>query len=77
MQGRIKKMTSRGFGFIDTAEEIDFFFHYKDYDGDWKMLLTKYAIGTIITVSFEVDTESDKGPKARDVKVISSLPPVI
>lgn len=73
LEGRIKKMTSRGFGFIETAEEIDFFMHYQDYNGDWKSLLSKYVTGEIITVSFEVDTDGTKGPKAKNIKLISSL----
>lgn len=73
LEGRIKKMTSRGFGFIETADEIDFFFHYHDYAGDWKSLLSIYVTGVVITVSFEVDTDGNKGPKAKNVKYISSL----
>ena len=77
MIGRIKKMTSRGFGFIETDEEIDFFFHYKDYKGDWKELLSKYVTAHILTVSFEVDAESQKGPKAQEIRLISALMPPV
>lgn len=77
-QGRVKKMTSRGFGFIETDNEVDFFFHYSDYDGNWKELLAKYVAGGIIAVNFEQDLYNTKAPKAIKVVVIDCLwrPPV-
>lgn len=77
MTGRIKKMSSRGFGFIETEEDIDFFFHYKDYDGDWKELLSKYVTGHVLQVSFNVDKNSGKGPKAQEIVIISALMPSV
>lgn len=76
MTGTIKKMTSRGFGFIETASEIDYFFHYTDYDGDWKALLGKFAKGVLIYVTFEIDQENHQGPRATRVVVteVSSGP---
>lgn len=74
LEGRVKKLASRGFGFIETKDEIDFFFHYTDFQGLWKELLSNYVTGNIITVSFDVDTENGKsGPKAKNVKIISNL----
>lgn len=72
MQGRIKSLTSRGFGFIEVGD-IDFFVHYKDYNGNWKQLLARYVANEIITVSFEVDTQNTQGPKAKEVNFVSSL----
>lgn len=72
-QGRIKKMTSKGYGFIETKEEIDFFFRYTDYDGDWRRLLSRFVAYEIVIVSFEVDTDNTRGPKAKNVKLVDGL----
>lgn len=71
-QGRMKKLASRGFGFIEVGD-IDFFFHYTDFRGDWKHLLSKYVANEILTASFDVDTDSTKGPKAKNVILLSGL----
>jgi cold shock CspA family protein len=72
LQGRMKKLASRGFGFIEL-DDIDYFFHYTDYKGNWKELLCRFVANEILTASFEVDTDSTKGPKAKNVVVISGL----
>lgn len=66
MQGVIKKLDDRGFGFITVEGMKDIFFHANDcpeenfkdmQEGD--------------TVSFET-AESDKGPKAINVTLVSA-----
>ncbi len=32
-EGRIKKLTARGFGFIDTGDDRDLFFHMSNVEG--------------------------------------------
>lgn len=72
-QGRVKEMKSRGYGFIETPEEIDFFMHYKDYVGNWKQLLARFVAGDIITVSFDIATNNPQGPRAVNIKLVSCL----
>ena len=64
--GKVKKLTSNGFGFIES-EHIDFFFHHTDYQGDWKALLSKYVRKEPIHVKFDIDVTCDTGPKAINV----------
>ncbi len=61
MEGTIKTLTERGFGFIEREGEEDLFFHSNDLvDVNFDDL----KVGD--KVSFEV-ASSDKGPKAADV----------
>lgn len=66
MQGRIKKLVlDRGFGFIQYEGGGDVFFHRSgvlDVDFD--------ALSEGQDVTFEIE-ESGKGPRARDVRVVS------
>jgi cold shock CspA family protein len=68
--GRVKIVTSRGFGFIETRIQIDFFFHYTQWDGNWKDLLLRYVNGEKIYVEFENNRESKSGPQALRVREI-------
>ena len=63
MQGTIKKLTDKNFGFISQeGEEKDLFFHANELDGvDFSELREGDA------VTFEV-TDSPKGPAAVQVK---------
>ena len=63
MQGTIKKLTDKNFGFIgQDGEEKDLFFHANELDGvDFSELREGDA------VTFEV-TDSPKGPAAVQVK---------
>ncbi len=61
MEGTIKTLTERGFGFIEREGEEDIFFHSNDLvDLEYDDL----KVGD--KVSFEVSS-SDKGPKATNV----------
>ena len=73
MNGKIKAVTSKGYGFIQGEKHIDFFFHRTAYDGDWKRLLSKYINlkeGESINVEFINDTTATEGPRAIGVKII-------
>lgn len=62
MEGTIKTLTEKGFGFISReGEEKDIFFHSKALVG---VAFADLKVGD--TVSFEV-TQSDKGPAATNV----------
>lgn len=70
--GCIKTVKSSGFGFIETADGVDFYFHFSDYKGDWKELLAKWVMrnDTKIEVKFDVDIEHKKAPKAIKVELV-------
>ena len=51
-EGTIKRLTDKGFGFIDTGEGKDLFFHMS---------------ALVEKVSFDV-SEGPKGPRAENVK---------
>jgi len=62
MQGTIKTLTDRGFGFISREGEAkDLFFHSKDLQG-----VTFDELKQGDTVTFEI-TEGQKGPAAVNV----------
>ncbi|MSR70828.1 cold shock domain-containing protein [Candidatus Kaiserbacteria bacterium] len=62
MQGTIKTLTDRGFGFISREGEAkDLFFHSKDLQG-----VTFDGLKQGDTVTFEI-TEGQKGPAAVNV----------
>ncbi len=61
MQGKIKTLTQRGFGFIEREDEKDLFFHSNDLVG---VEFDDLEVGDEVT--FQV-SESDKGPKAVEV----------
>lgn len=69
MIGQIKSVKSRGFGWISTQIGIDFFFHQSAFKGDFKLLLRDYALGIKPKVLFEMDKDSDRGPRALDVTI--------
>jgi len=62
MNGTIKTLTDRGFGFISREGEVkDLFFHSKDLSG---VTYDELKVGDM--VSFEV-VEGEKGPAAVNV----------
>lgn len=69
MEGRVKSANSRGFGFIETLEQIDFFLHYTQFQGDWKELLTHCVSGRMVIVEFDNNPDSTRGPQALNVKI--------
>jgi CspA family cold shock protein len=65
-QGKIKRLTDRGFGFIETADKKDMFFHMSTLlNAQWDDLREGQ------TVEFEVG-EGPKGPRAEQVKVLDN-----
>ena len=63
-EGTIKRLTDKGFGFIDTGGEKDLFFHSSGLDG---VSFDELQEGQ--RVSF-TEGMGEKGPRAENVKVI-------
>lgn len=72
MTGKIKNVNSAGYGFIETPDKIDFFFHFTEYQGDWKQLLKMKVSNEKMLVEFENDPEAPQGPRALRVKLINT-----
>jgi CspA family cold shock protein len=63
-EGRIKKLTEKGFGFIDTGDGNDLFFHMSNVEG------TNYeSLREGQRVSYTAG-RGPKGPRAENVRVI-------
>lgn len=63
-EGTIKKLTEKGFGFIDTGSGGDMFFHMSNLEGiSFEELKEGQA------VSFN-EGQGPKGPRAENVRVI-------
>ena len=61
-EGTIKRLTDRGFGFIETGDNKDMFFHMSNLEGvQWDDLREGQK------VNFEVG-EGPKGPRAERVR---------
>jgi cold shock CspA family protein len=69
IEGRVKFANSRGFGFIETNKNIDFYFHHTQYKDDWKRLLVMLLKQEQILVEFEMDESATDGPRAKNVKL--------
>ena len=63
-EGTIKKLTDKGFGFIDTGSEKDLFFHLSNLDGVQYEELQEGQ-----RVSF-TEGRGPKGPRAENVRPI-------
>ena len=63
-EGTIKRLTDRGFGFIETADGTDMFFHMSNVEGT---VFEQLQEGN--EVSFEIG-QGPKGPRAEQVRVI-------
>lgn len=74
MEGRVKRVLSKGFGFIETDSGIDFFFHHTAVvDCDFRQLLLKQVNSEIVIVEFDNDPSAKDAPRAINVKVKQSL----
>ena len=61
-EGTIKRLTDRGFGFIETGDKKDLFFHMTNLEGvQWDDLREG------LKVSYEVG-DGPKGPRAERVR---------
>tara|TARA_Y100001934_G_C11780779_1_gene508110 strand:- start:89 stop:286 length:198 start_codon:yes stop_codon:yes gene_type:complete len=63
-EGTIKRLTDKGFGFIDTGTGRDVFFHMSNLEG-----VTYDELQEGQRVSY-TDGEGPKGPRAENVTVI-------
>ena len=63
-EGRIRKLTSKGFGFIETGEDQDLFFHMSNVEGTTFEQLQEGQ-----RVSFHAG-DGPKGPRAENVQLI-------
>ena len=63
-EGTIKRLTDKGFGFIDTGGEKDLFFHSSGLEG---VSFDELKEGQ--RVSF-TEGRGEKGPRAENVKLI-------
>lgn len=72
MDGRVKYCCSNGYGFIETAQRIDYYFHHSQFNGNWKHLLRRYVSDEMLIVEFENDPEGTDGPRAKNVKLKDS-----
>jgi|TARA_B110000037_G_C16850531_1_gene395689 CspA family cold shock protein len=63
-EGTIKRVTDRGFGFIDTGDKKDMFFHMSNVEGaQWDELREGQK------VTYEIG-EGPKGPRAEKVRPV-------
>jgi CspA family cold shock protein len=63
-EGKIKRLTDRGFGFIETGSDSDIFFHMSAVEGTSFDTLQEGQ-----RVSYNVG-QGPKGPRAENVKLI-------
>jgi CspA family cold shock protein len=63
-EGDIKRLTDKGFGFINTGSEKDLFFHSSDLEG-----VSYDELQEGRRVSF-TEGRGPKGPRAENVKLI-------
>ncbi len=63
-EGTIKKLTQKGFGFIDTESGEDLFFHSTNLDG-----VTFEQLQEGQRVSY-TEGRGEKGPRAENVKLV-------
>jgi CspA family cold shock protein len=63
-EGKIKKLTNKGFGFIDTGDGTDLFFHMSNLDGARFEELREGQ-----RVSYDAG-RGPKGPRAENVRVL-------
>jgi CspA family cold shock protein len=63
-EGTIKRLTDKGFGFIDTGSDSDMFFHMSAVEGTTYEQLQEGQ-----RVSFTAG-QGPKGPRAENVRVI-------
>ena len=63
-EGTIKRLTDKGFGFIDTGSDKDMFFHSSNVEGE-----NYYQLQEGQRVSY-TEERGPKGPRAENVKPV-------
>ena len=63
-EGTIKRLTDKGFGFIDTGSDKDMFFHSSDLEG-----VSYEELHEGQRVSYN-EGRGPKGPRAENVKLV-------
>jgi CspA family cold shock protein len=63
-EGTIKRLTDKGFGFIDTGTDQDMFFHQSSLDG---VSYQELREGQRVTYT---EGQGPKGPRAENVKLV-------
>ena len=63
-EGTIKRLTQKGFGFIDTGADKDLFFHHSSLEG-----VSYEELQEGQRVSF-TEGRGEKGPRAENVQII-------
>lgn len=67
MEGRVRKITDKGFGFIKGENGEDIFFHRDDFNGHWADLHDDFNNDMTIRVQFE-SKSTPKGLRASNVR---------
>jgi len=67
MRGIFKKVTDKGFGFIEGEDGTDYFVHKSSFRGKWFALMEEVEEGKKVPVEFDTD-EGPKGPRADNVR---------
>jgi cold shock protein len=63
-QGTIKRLTDKGFGFIDTGTDKDIFFHSSSLEG---VSYEQLKVGQKVSYT---EGRGPKGPRAENVKLL-------
>ena len=63
-EGTIKRLTDRGFGFIDTGSDKDMFFHSSDLEG---VSYEELEVGQQVEYT---EGRGPKGPRAENIKPV-------
>lgn len=63
----VRLLGTKGFGFIEGENKIQYFFHRQDFNGFFDDLVSDMDGGRKVVVTFEIAEHSPKGPRARDV----------
>ncbi len=63
-EGTIKRLTDKGFGFIDTGSDKDMFFHSSNLEG-----VSYEELQEVQRVSY-TEGRGPKGPRAKNVKPV-------
>ncbi len=63
-EGTIKRITDKGFGFIESASKVDLFFHHTSVEG---VTFDQLTVGQ--KVSYK-EGQGPKGPRAENVKPV-------
>jgi len=63
-EGKIKRLTDKGFGFIDTGSSKDLFFHHSNLEG-----VTFEELREGQRVSY-TEGHGPKGPRAENIKLV-------